>query len=120
MSSGTRSKSCWVKVMSWWSIQLPLTTITTAIPASFGTNVRVNSCTWVTDWSSETPTPMASDTMRIGAASLAVIIIAETAMSMTVESFMDAGLLLEGRDQGTDHEGPAIDHDEQQQLERQG
>src|SRR4051794_16328928 len=95
-----------------------------AMPASFGTKVSVYSCTCVTDWRSDTATPIASETTRIGAASLAVIIIVWMAMSMTVESVMGAALLRggssEGRDQGSDDEGPPVDHDEQQQLERQG
>jgi hypothetical protein len=65
------------------SIQLPLTAITTALPMSFGTNVSVCSCSWVTDCRRPITTPTASTTARNGPATLAQTINARVPMSMT-------------------------------------
>src|SRR5262249_7960731 len=124
----------WVKPMICESIQCPVMTITSATPASFGTNVSV--CSWicVADWIRPMNRPIASDTPRIGAASLVASRIDCTAMSMTDPSFTmgtpsrgrtrfdgcsGARSMVEARDQRADDERPAVDHDEQQQLERQ-
>src|SRR5206468_2859756 len=101
-----------------WSIQLPPTRITRATPASLGTKVSVTSWTWVTVCSSETSTPMARETIRIGAASLTLTMSALVAMSMTRVSV--TGLFsLEAGEQRTHDERPAVDHHEQQELERE-
>src|SRR4051794_11546094 len=109
----------WVKCTISCSIQLPANRITSATPASLGTKVSVTSCTWVTVCRSETNTPMASDTIRIGAASLTVIIIALVAMSMTRVSVMTLFSLEAGQQRAHD-ERPTVDHHEQEQLEREG
>src|SRR5207248_10446015 len=110
------SNSCWVKAMIWASIQWPETTMTRATPASLGTKLRVTSWIWVTDCSSDTPRPMARLTTRIGPASLAVTRMAWMAISTTAEAVTASP---EAREEGVDDEGPAVDHDEQQELERQ-
>src|SRR4051794_39956040 len=102
--------------MIWPSIQWPDTTITRATPASLGTKESVTSWICVTDCSSDTPRPMARLTTRMGPASLAVTMIAWMAMETTAESVTGSP---EARQEGVDDQGPAVDHHEQQELERQ-
>ena len=51
------------------SIQLPLNSSATPTPTAFGTNDRVASWIWVTDWNREMPKPRMSAVSRIGAPS---------------------------------------------------
>src|SRR6476661_1053651 len=94
--------------------------MTMATPMSLGTKERVTSCTWVTACSSETPKPMPRATRSTGMESLAARIIAwrpmcTTSASVTVFPRPSVVALHEGgRDQA-----PAVDHDEEQQLEGQ-
>src|SRR3954454_19488075 len=110
--------------------------MTSATPASFGTNVSVTSWIWVTDWNSEMARPMARLVIRMGALTLAVTVIIRKAISMTAVSVIYSVLVLgvvgsepvrrwglaysvEARDQGLDDEGPTVDQHEQQDLERE-
>src|SRR3954470_23297935 len=115
---GIRSNSWLVKEMSSPSIQWPEMRITSATPATLGTNVRVTSWICVTDWNSDTARPMAKLVTRIGAETFAVTVIIRSAISMTVVSVMGPQSV-ETCKEGLDHEGPSIDEYEQQDLERE-
>src|SRR5689334_25204858 len=122
MSCGTMRNSSWVKSMSVLSIQFPARTMTRATPASFGTNVSVASCTCVADCRIETNSPMPSVTARMGAASFTVTRIAIHAMWSTCVSVMRVSRsrsLTETVEERVHDEVPAVDHHEQQQLERE-
>src|SRR5438067_7272207 len=85
---------------------------------SLGTNVSVTSCTWVTDWKIDTANPMTRLTARNGPANFAVRIIACTAISMMLVSVTKTPLL-EALEQRANDEAPAVDQDEQEELERE-
>src|SRR6478752_2774991 len=109
------SKRLSVNVTRVCIIQLPHSSRAMPTPTSFGTNARVTSWIWVSDWKSETAKPITSAVTRIGADSLSATSIVWRAMSMMAVSDM-ARLSVAG-DEGLDDEGPAVDHHEQQQLE---
>src|SRR5471030_961709 len=96
--------------------------MTTATPTSLGTKERVISWIWVTDCTTETPKPIARLANRIGAPSLVAKIMVSTAMWMTDWSFTwtpECSSVV-ARNEGLGDQVPAVDHDEQEQLERQG
>src|SRR5690348_3384275 len=124
MSCGTWWNSWIVNVTSSCSIQLPDTTRTIATPASFGTNVSVTSCTCVADWISEMNRPSPIVTMRIGASSFTLMVIAWSAMCRTALSVIGnlrgyGASSVEARDERLHDQRPSVHHHEQQQLERQ-
>src|SRR5581483_1842127 len=87
-----------------------------ATPTIFGMNERL--CSWieVTAWKMLTSRPMISPSSRTGPAILSASIIAWVARLMTVSWFIS----VKAQDQGVGDQVPAVDQDEQQDLERQG
>src|SRR6516225_4834983 len=75
-------------------------------------------CSWieVTAWKMLTSSPTIRPTSRIGPAIFSASIIAWVARLMTVSWFIS----VEARHQRVDDQVPAVDQDEQQDLERQG
>src|SRR3954447_4375904 len=111
------SKRSLVKATSVCIIQLPQISSATPTPTSLGTNARVTSWIWVSDWKSETAKPMTREVSRIGADSLRATSMVWRAMWMIAVSLMVR--LPVARDEGLDDEGPAVDHHEEQELEGQ-
>src|SRR4029077_5253120 len=110
-------RSC-TQAVKWWIIQGPPTTRTIPTPSSFGTKDRVISWIWLIVWSTATTSPTMRQTARMGPASLRVISIAPARMWTTVVSSI-ALPSLHAHEQRAHEQPPAIDEDEQQQLEGQ-
>src|SRR5512144_1443832 len=115
-SSGTSAKISRVKPVSTRRLHAPVRTSTTAA-ASFGTNVSVDSWIWVADCSTESARPTARVVTRIGPASLVAVSRAPATMWMTWSATSPPSAI--AAEQRGHDEGPAVDEDEQQQLERQ-
>src|SRR5579875_2865784 len=110
--------------MSLSIIHGPRITISTASPTLFG--MKESDCTWicVTAWKRLTARPITRPTSRIGPATSKASVIACVARFTTVSWFI--ALLLRGlasveaRDQRARDQVPAVDQDEQQDLEGHG
>src|ERR1700712_1493560 len=116
-SFGSMSNRLWVNVIIWDSTQLPVTSRAIATAIILGTKDSVGSWIWVAAWNSEIRNPTSSAVSRMGAATLAAIIIVCAAMSVTSVSVMSLPRPCVGAHQGRCDQAPAVDHDEQQQFE---
>src|SRR2546421_10052848 len=111
-------QSCCTQAVNSWIIQGPPTRRTTATPRSFGTNVSVISWVWVMVWTTATTRPTTRQTARIGPASLRAMSMAPLRMPTTDVSVIES-TSLHAHEQRADEQGPSVDEDEEQQLERQ-
>src|SRR5439155_4634111 len=111
-------QSSWTQAVNWWIIQGPPTRRTTATPTSFGTNVSVISWIWVMVWTTATTRPTARQTTRMGPASFRAMIMAPLRMCTTAVSVTES-TSLHTHEERADEQGPSVDQDEEQQLERQ-
>src|SRR3954466_6116905 len=82
---------------------------------TFGMKASVCSWIWVTAWKIETTRPTIRPAASIGVASLNPSVSALVARLTTTSWFMS----VEALDEGSGHEVPAVDQDEEQDLERQ-
>src|SRR3954454_21538850 len=99
-------------------IQCPQTSSATDTPMALGTKLSVTSWIWVIDCSSETAKPMTSAVTSTGAQSLAASTRASRPMSRIAFVSM-LGSSVVRADQGGDDQAPAVDEDEEQELEGQ-
>src|SRR3954452_7469720 len=81
---------------------------------TFGMKASVCSWIWVTAWKIETTRPTISPAASIGIATLKASVSALVARLTTTSWFMS----VEALDEGSGHEVPAVDEDEEQDLER--
>src|SRR3954467_2637029 len=88
---------------------------TAASAMTFGMKASVCSWIWVTAWKIETTRPTISPAASIGIATLKASVSALVARLTTTSWFMS----VEALDEGSGHEVPAVDQDEEQDLERQ-
>src|SRR4051794_17697590 len=115
------------------SIQLPERSTAAPTASSLGTKETVASWSCVADWKMPTSTPTSRAVISVGAASLAVIIMASMPIFMTLASFMSLSRgrwrgersaswfrqLMETSYEGLDDQRPPADHHEEQDLERE-
>src|SRR3954462_7018152 len=88
---------------------------TAASAITFGMKASVCSWIWVTAWKIDTTRPTISPAASIGVASLNPSVSALVARLTTTSWFMS----VEALDEGSGDEVPAVDQDEEQDLERQ-
>src|SRR5882724_11940393 len=111
-----RQSSC-TQAVNWWIIQGPPTRRTRATPTSFGTNVSVISWIWVMVWTTATISPTTRQTTRMGPASFRAMIMAPLRMWTTDVSVTSTSL--HTHEERADDQGPSVDEDEEQELDRQ-
>src|SRR5271166_3899771 len=92
--------------------------MTTAMPMIFGISERLCSWIWVTAWKTLITRPMRRAASRSGPATFRASVMACEARLTTVSWFIRR-LLVEALNERLDDQVPAVDQDEQQDLERQ-
>src|SRR3954454_15442278 len=102
--------------MIWLSIQGPATIITTIVARIFGMKVSVISWICVIAWKMLTSRPTIRPAPRMGSATFRESVTACMTRLMTTSVFIPASV--EALDEGLGDEVPAVDQDEQQDLER--